>query len=135
MLKNYDDNDIQELKDMVRVGIVSSVNMAKMTARVKIPDQNLVTGDLHIVRNTPLIVVINKDGGTEWNYRAEYTGYDRKLDLGESYKKTYPDEIVTDYQSKEQTIRVYPWIPYIGQWVLCIFKPDGDGDGFIIGGI
>lgn len=135
MLKNYDDNDIQELKDMVRVGIVSSVNMAKMTARVKIPDQNLVTGDLHIVRNTPLIVVINKDSGTEWNYKAEYTGYDRKLGLGESYKKQYPDEIVTDYQSKEQTIRVYPWIPYIGQWVLCIFKPDGDGDGFIIGGI
>ena len=62
MLKDYDDNDIQELKDMVRVGIVSSVNMAKMTARVKIPDQNLVTGDLHIVRNTPLIVVINKGG-------------------------------------------------------------------------
>lgn len=135
MLKDYDDNDIQELKDMVRVGIVSSVNMAKMTARVKIPDQNLVTGDLHIVRNTPLIVVINKDSGTEWNYKAEYTGYDHKLGLGESYKKQYPDEIVTDYQSKEQTIRVYPWIPYIGQWVLCIFKPDGDGDGFIIGGI
>ena len=135
MLKEHNDNDIQELKDMLRIGVVSSVNMEKMTARVKIPDQNIVTGDLRIVRNTPLIVVTNKDGGEKWNYKAEYTGYDRKLGVGETYKKKYPDEIITDYQNKEQTIKIYPWIPSIGQWVLCIFKPGGDGDGFIIGGI
>ena len=70
MLKEHNDNDIQELKDMLRIGVVSSVNMEKMTARVKIPDQNIVTGDLRIVRNTPLIVVTNKDGGEKWNYKA-----------------------------------------------------------------
>ncbi|MDD3040504.1 hypothetical protein [Bacteroides sp.] len=30
---------------------------------------------------------------------------------------------------------VSPWKPTVGQWVVCIFKPDGDGDGFILGGI
>lgn len=28
-----------------------------------------------------------------------------------------------------------PWFPETGQYVLCIFIPDGDGDGFILGGI
>ena len=96
MLKKFDDNDIQELKDLVRIGIVSSVNSTKMTARVKIQDLGIVTGDLKIVQNTPLI---------------------------------------TSHISKEQGVKIYPWIPYIGQWVLCIFKPDGEGDGFVIGGI
>lgn len=77
--------DIQELKDMVRVGIVSSTNTENMTARVKIQELGIVTGDLKIVQNLP--------EGLE------------------------------------------SWKPKIGQWVLCIFKPDGDGDGFILGGI
>ena len=82
MVRNYDDNDIQELMHIVRIGIVSSVNNEKRTARVKIPDQGFVSGDLCVLRNT-----------------------------------------------------ASPWIPEIGQWVLCIFKPNGDGDGFILGGI
>lgn len=134
-MQQFDNNDIQGLKNIVRIGIVSSVNPAKMTARVKIQEQSIVTGDLKIVQNTPLITVVNKEAGTKWEYEAEYTGYDRKLGLGESYKKKYPDTIHTTYEDKEQTIKVYPWIPYIGQWVLCIFMPDGEGDGFILGGI
>lgn len=85
-MSDFNNNDIQELKDIVRIGITSSVNIMNLTARVKIQDHGTVTGDLKIVQNTP---------GTETN----------------------------------------PWIPEVGQWVLCIFKPDGEGDGFILGGI
>ncbi len=81
-MDKFNDTDIQELKDIVRIGIASNVNASKMTARVQIQDQGIVTGDLKIVQNN-----------------------------------------------------VEPWIPKVGQWVLCIFKPDGEGDGFIIGGI
>lgn len=84
-MQHFGDSDIQELKDIVRVGIVSSVNAGNMTARIKIQDQGIVTGDLKIVENPPK--------GLE------------------------------------------AWIPKVGQWVLCIFKPDGEGDGFILGGI
>lgn len=80
-MAGFGNTDIQELKDIVRIGQVSKVNAGEMTARVQIPDQGIVTGDLRIV--------------------------------------------------KQQQ----PWIPIVGQWVLCIFKPDGEGDGFIIGGI
>lgn len=141
----YGDNDIQELKDMVRVGIVSSVNVEKMTARVKIQDQGIVTADLKIVQNTPLIVVTNKNDNVKWSYEAQYVTHDRKLGLGEKYKKEYPDIIKTEIGGcptgthnqcgQEQEFKIYPWIPFIGQWVLCLFKSDGEGDGFILGGI
>lgn len=134
-MQQFNNNDIQELKNIVRIGIVSSVNSAKMTARVKVQEQGIVTGDLKIVQHTPLITIVNKEAGTKWEYEAEYMGYDRKLGLGETYKKKYPDTIHTTYEDKEQIIKIYPWIPYIGQWVLCIFMPDGEGDGFILGGI
>lgn len=77
----FDDNDIQELKDIVKIGIVSSRDTDKRTARVKIQDQGRVTGDLQIVQTSS------------------------------------------------------EWMPGIGQWVLCLFIPGGEGDGFILGGI
>lgn len=30
---------------------------------------------------------------------------------------------------------VLPWFPSIGDLVLCIFLPNGKGDGFVVGGI
>lgn len=77
----FDDNDIQELKDIVKIGIVSSRDTDKRTARVKIQDQGRVTGDLQVVQTSSV------------------------------------------------------WMPDIGQWVLCLFIPGGEGDGFILGGI
>ena len=97
----YGDNDIQELKDTVRVGIVSSVNVEKMTARVKIQDQGIVTGDLKIVQNPPPAKI----------------------------------KIISGSCGAECEVIIKPWIPKVGQWVLCLFKPDGEGDGFILGGI
>ena len=90
-MKNFDDNDIQELIDSMRIGIVSSVNVAEMTARVE--TQGIVTSDLKIVQNMPICK--NKNCDCEWE----------------------------------------PWLPKVGQYVLCLFVFNGDGDGFILGGI
>lgn len=100
-MRNYGDNDMRELKDIVRVGIVSKVNEEKMTARVKIQDEGIVTGDLKIVQNPPRTEISIESGTC----------------------------------AAECVIIVKPWMPEIGQWVVCIFKPDGEGDGFILGGI
>lgn len=97
----FGDSDIQELKDIVRVGQTSSVNAGNMTARVKIPDQGIVTGDLKIAKKTPKIEIKTESGSCPADCKLE----------------------------------IKPWIPEVGEWVLCIFKPDGEGDGFILGGI
>lgn len=84
-MAGFGNTDIQELKDIVRIGQVSKVDSGNMTARVKIPP-GIVTGDLRIVKRTPTVEC-----------------------------KTVCD------------IKIKPWIPTVGQWVLCIFKPDGEG--------
>lgn len=98
-MQQFDDMDIQELKDIVQIGIVSSVNAMGTTARVKLQDQGIVSGDLVVLQNLPK-AEMKGDGGLE--------GCE---------------------------VEIKPWVPEVGQWVLCLFKPDGEGDGFILGGI
>ncbi len=93
-------NEIQSLKNIVRVGIVSKVNSENKTARVQIPEQGIVTSELKIVQNMPKIKIKNED------------------DI-----------------SSDCNIEIEQWLPQVGQWVVCLFYPDGDGDGFILGGI
>lgn len=100
-MQQFNNNDIQELKDMVRVGVVSSVNSASMTARVKIQEQGIVTGDLKIAQNAPTAEIEMISGTCEAKYK----------------------------------VIVEPWTPKVGEWVLCLFLPGGEGDGFILGGI
>ncbi len=57
MINKFDDNDIQKLKDVVRIGVVSSVNPGSRTARVKMQDTGTVTGDLKILSNQPEIEI------------------------------------------------------------------------------
>lgn len=146
MIKSFDDSDIQELKDIVGYGEVSSVNKNEMTAKVKIESRGIVSTELHILQNTPLIVVTNKNDNKKWEYEAQYVQFDRKLGIGEKYIKEYPDIIKTKINgcptapthsqcTQEQEIKIYPWLPYVGQKVLCLFITGGDGDGFILGGI
>lgn len=138
----FGDNDTQELKDIVRIGTVSSVNKDNLTARVKIEEQGIVSYDLKCIQNTPLITFERTTDGSKWSYDATYKQFDRQLGLGESYGKQYPDTINTGFtyacdhaHTQETVMKVYPWLPHVGQQVVCLFMPSGDGDGFILGGI
>ena len=142
--------DIGVLKDIVRIGTVSSVDVEKRTARVIFPDKDdLTSGELIVVRNQPLITIEKWVEGIKWNYEAKYASVDRGLGLGESYVKENPDiirnQLNIDYKcplhgtdetkDHDQTVTVYPWLPYIGEHVLCLYIPYGECDGFVLGGI
>lgn len=79
------------LKNIVRVGTVSSVRASDYTARVAFHDKldsdgrPLISGALKVIQNQP--------------------------------------------------IQTPPWMPSIGQFVVCIYLPNGESDGFVIGGI
>lgn len=90
--------DIDELRDIVRVGKVHSVKKGDMTARVKFEDKGIVSGELHILVRPSTVTIGTADGHSH-------------------------------------TATVNKWVPQIGSMVLCIMLPDGDGDGFIIGGV
>lgn len=141
--------------NIVRLGRVSSVDTAKRTARIAFNDRldsegkPLISAPLKIIQNQPLITVekwVEELGSEEkWDYSTEYNSHDRGLALGESYvQKSYEEmkdviknEKIIEIENKKnrQTVTVYPWLPYIGQYVVCLFLPNGESDGFVLGGI
>ncbi len=143
-------HDIEALKKIVRVGRVSSVDVENRTARVLIEDKvkPFVSGPLKVLQNQPLITITKKENGAKWNFEAHYASADRKLGLGEDYTKSAPDIIkldrsidykcplhgVDETKSHEHEVKVYPWLPYEGQFVLCLYLPNGESDGFVLGG-
>lgn len=87
--------DITELKNIVRKGIVQSVDAGGMKARVKFEDKGgIVSGALYIL------------------VRQESV----KLSNGETGMTT-------------------KWTPSVGSMVVCLMIPDGDGEGYILGGV
>lgn len=109
-------DDITALKNIVRAGWVSSVNTADRTARVTFKDkgQTIVSGPLKVLKNAPFIPA----GGVTQQTEAESGG---SGDMS--------------FESHTHKIKISPWIPAPGDFVLCIYLPNGDGDGFVIGGI
>ena len=149
-----DELNLNVIKNIVRTGWVSSVNVEERTARVIFEDkgQTIVSGDLKIVANQPVITVEKWVDGDKWSYDAQYSSAPRDLGLGESYVKTAPDspDVITteksiDYKCPlhgvdetkhhKTVVKVYPWIPYVGQVVLSLYIPRDAGDGSVIGGI
>ena len=141
---------IADLKEIVRIGTGSSVDKDKRTARVIFHDRSeLPSWELKVLQNQPLITVEKWVDGAKWNYDAKYASIDRELGLGESYTTEAPDVItveraidykcplhgVDETKTHKHVITVYPWLPYIGQLVLCLYMPNGDGDGYVLGGI
>lgn len=113
--------DFTELKNMVRKGIVQSVDTGAMKARVKFGDKGgIISGDLHILIRPRYIVPY--DGNRTGNKVAStQLGYD----VNDNYKT----------ESHTHAAYLTEWVPEIGSMVLCLMVPDGDGEGYILGGV
>lgn len=99
--------DTNELKNMIRKGTVQSVNAESMKARVKFGDKGgIVSGELYIL--TRHRSVVPKEWDTAGNITNEVAGHSHKAYITE-------------------------WIPEVGDFVLCLMIPEGDGEGYIVG--
>lgn len=123
---------------LIRTGRVSSVDVKSRTARVIFPDKaDMVSAPLTVLRNSPLITVDIITGNQKWEVDEEYASAPRELGLDEKYTKNPTDKISGKLESSGHNaeIEVHGWLPYIGQTVLCILLQNGEGDGYIIGGV
>lgn len=108
--------DLTALENIIRTGWVSSVDIPERTARVIFKDKcdTFVSGPLKVLKNPPWIPEYYAP------YRTEY-------ESGGSGDAAF--------ESHKHDLIIKPWLPEVGDFVLCIFIPNGDGDGFVIGGI
>lgn len=112
--------DATELKNMVRLGTVMSVDKDKMTARVKFEDKGGITSSpLHILKR-PVYVVPAMESGSE-GQEGQTAETELEYDVRDNTKKIkhYHEAYIT------------PWVPSVNDMVLCIMM--ADGDGFIVG--
>ena len=144
---------------LVRVGKVSSVDIKYWTCRVIFEDllgadgQPMVSGDLPVLTNMPAVTLTGKEAGTSWNYEAQCATFSGRTDITPvpSYTSSWPDRVkitrtddytitsadgdTLDHQTWEHEMILRPWLPYIGQTVVCVYLPVRNADGFVIGGL
>ena len=97
--------DLSVLKNIVRTGRVSSVNAGNRTARVTFEDKG----------QSPLV-----SGELKAAQRTE----SERGGSGEAA-----------FAAHSHAVKIAPWLPSPGDYVLCLYIPTDDGDGFVIGGI
>lgn len=113
-------DELTAAKNIVRVGTVSSVYPDSRTARVAFFDKQdtegkpLISGPLKVIQNPPFIPA----NGTTQQTQSKGGG------SGEAAYEEHTHELI-----------IRPWLPCVGQFVLCLFLPNGESDGFILGGI
>lgn len=114
------ERDLTILKNIVRIGTVSSVDIPSRTARVVFRDKQdadgrpLVSGQLKVLKNPPFIPYVNMRQETE----AKGGG------SGDAA-----------FESHKHDVIITPWLPAVGDLVLCLYLPQGESDGFVVGGI
>lgn len=130
---------------MYRIGTVTVVDVKKRVARVNFPDVNIVSDWLPVLNHSSFVTLAAKSDGKSWTINEKYASADREMNIGEEYTKIHPDVIEGIspniqcssgcVHTHEITVRVYGWLPFIGQSVVCLYNDDFNGDGIIIGGL
>ena len=125
---------------MFRIGTVTVVDVKKRMARVNFPDVNIVSDWLPILNHSSFVTLALKSDGKDWTISEKYASADRNMSIGEQYTKEHPDELYGvspegSVPTHEITVRVFGWLPFIGQSVVCEYNDDFNGLGIIMGGL
>lgn len=102
------------LKHLVRIGTVTVTDPVKRVARVKFEDTGQTSGLLYVLANRPYVPDYDVPQRTEF-------------EAGGSGDPAFA--------SHKHDLIIKPWMPKVGEQVLCLYEPIRDGRGFVLGGI
>ena len=107
-------DDTTAFSVMVRVGNVTAVKNAKRLVQVYFQDMKLTSGWIP--------VLINRDYIPDYDVpqRTEY----EQGGAGDPAFENHKHDLI-----------IKPWMPTVGEQVLCLYEPIRDGRGFLLGGI
>lgn len=97
-----------------RLGFVTDVNNVKRLARVKFADLGYTSGWIPVLINRDFIP--NYDVPQRTEYEAGGSGD-------------------AAYERHKHDLVIKPYMPKVGEQVLCVYEPVRNGRGFILGGI
>ena len=113
----------RSLMGLVRIGTITDVNAGKKQARVKFQSEGMTSGWLYVIQHYGANLYIEPDDEHTHVITDTYTSAgSASTDPAHDH---LPGSIVTT------------WMPKINDTVLCLYLPtdDGNGDGFVLGGI
>ncbi len=92
--------------NIIRIGKVTDIKINSRQVRVHFPDVNIISGWL-------------------------------KITCGSSAKVQYQtsSELTNTESEHTHNVVISPWLPEIGDTVLCIYNPGFNEDGFVLGGL
>lgn len=130
---------------MFRIGMVTVVDVKKRMARVRFPDVDIVSDWLPVLDHSSFVTLALKSDGKAWTISEEHASADRELNSGAEYTKSHHDEISGKspdiecagghVHTHEIAMKIYGWLPFIGQTVVCEYNDEFNGDGIIMGGL
>lgn len=97
-----------------RLGFVTDVNNDKRLARVKFADLGYTSGWIPVLINRDFIPDYDVPQRTEFEEGGSGAAA---------------------YESHKHDLIIKPYMPKVGEQVLCIYEPIRNGRGFILGGI
>lgn len=100
---------------MVRVGVVMSVDNDKLRARVRFPDLDFTSAWLPVVYNQPFI--------PDYDAKPQRTEFEAGGSGDAAFERHKHDLVIK------------PWMPKVNETVLCLYIPEHNGTGFVLGGI
>ena len=130
---------------MFRIGTVTVVDVKKRMARARFPDVDIVSDWLPVLNHSSLVTIALKSDGKARTISEKHASADRELNSGAEYTKSHPDEISGKspdiecaggrVHTHEISMKIYGWLPFIGQTVVCEYNDEFNGDGIIMGGL
>lgn len=110
-----DDEISRTLSQLVRVGVVTSVDKPGRKCRCKFPDLGYTSAELIVLNTTPVTPDYDVPQRTEYEGPAG----------------TYPMQ----YERHKHDVKLKQWMPNVGDSVLTLYLPVENGAGFVLGGI
>lgn len=112
------------MNDIIRIGIVSTISPNNRTVRVRFPSDDMVSGWLKVIKSPPAV-----NATAMATADTTVNGNDEGANVKDSNISV---DVNVDVDVKTE---VSPWMPVVGETVLCVYNSGFNEDGFVIGGM
>lgn len=124
---------MDESKNIIRVGIVSSIDMLSLRVRVFFPQLDNLVSDWIAVMQQPIILSTDDAGAHSHTASSESAGshtHGGEVGSGGSHAHVVTVESVSDHA---HNLSIYGWMPEINDKVLVLYAQGFSADGYVLG--